>query len=132
MPWLGHGHSVYHELGINIDSTTAEGFLNFHSLPAFIWANNAARELVGHDFVGELGSFSPAFLMGELFELLSWEGEAYMKALRELQQTIDVINPLLGIYRENGEVTMELSPEGEQQLRRLRSMEIYRRINFFR
>jgi len=131
MPWLGHAHSVYLELGINIDGSTPEGFLNFHSLPYFIWANYAARELIGHDFVGEGRSFSPAFLMGEAFSLLGWEGEAYMKALRELQETIDVISPLLGVFRENGEITRELSPEGEYQFRRLRAMEIFRRTNFF-
>ena len=131
MPWLGNGHFVYHELGINIDAMTPEGFLNYFSTPYLIWANYAAREQVGHDFRGEGGCFSPAFLMGKLFDLLFWEGEAYMQALRELKRTIDIINPNLGVFREHGHITRELSDNALEQYRRLRAMEIYRRSNFF-
>ena len=130
-PWLGNGHSVYHELGINIDGSTDEGFLNFFSTPYIIWANYAAREVAGHDFIGEGRSFSPGFLMVEVFSLLHWDGEAYMQALRRLMETVDVIHAPLGKFRENGMITRELSSEAEQQLRNLRMMEIYRRLNFF-
>ena len=130
-PWLGNGHSVYHELGINIDGTTDEGFLNFFSTPYIIWANYAAREAVGHDFVGNGRSFSPGFLMVEVFSLLSWDGESYMQALRNFMETVDIIHAPLGKFRENGVITRQLSPDVEQQYRNLRMMEIYRRLNFF-
>ena len=130
-PWLGNGHSVYHELGINIDGSTEEGFLNFFSTPYMIWANYAAREAVGFDFIGQGRSFSPGFLMVEVFSLLGWEGEGFMKVLRELMETIDVIHAPLGKFRENGVITQELSPQAYQMLRNLRIMEIYRRLNFF-
>ena len=130
-PWLGNGHSVYHELGINIDGTTDEGFLNFFSTPYIIWANYAAREVIGHDFIGQGRSFSPGFLMVEVFSLLNWEGESYMQAMRSVMETIDVIHAPLGKFRENGVITRELSPESDRLLRNLRMMEIYRRLNFF-
>jgi len=131
MPWLGNQNSVYHELGINIDRETDEGFLNYYSTPFFIWANETAKKTLGNDFKGECGSFSPAFLMGTLFDLCSWPGEGYMQALREFQETVDVINTALGVFRENGELKSGLSPEASAAYQRLRMMEIYRRSNFF-
>jgi len=131
MPWLGNRNFVYHELAINIDRDTEEGYLNYYSTPYIIWANDPAKETLGNDFTGERGSFSPGFLMGELFDLCSWQGEGYMQALRELKETVDVINPLIGVFRENGTMTPELSPAAEAQYRKLRMMELYRLNNFF-
>jgi len=131
MPWLGNLNSVYLELGINIDRATEDGYLNFYSTPYFIWANDTAKATLGNDFTGIGRSFSPCFLMGELFRLCSWEGEGYMQALRELGEHIDVINSPLGMFRDNGKLTGLLSPESEAAHQRLRMMEIYRRRNYF-
>ena len=130
MPWMGHDSFVFAELGINVDTGTEEGFLNFFSTPYFIWANHAAREKLSHDFVGYGGSFSPSFLMGEVFSQISWQGDSYMQALRELRTTIDVISAPTGMFRENGNLTPELSPEAGQLYNRLRKMEFYRLHNF--
>ena len=130
MPWMGNDNFVYAELGINVDIGTEEGFLNFFSTPYFIWANHAAREVLGHDFAGEGGSFSPSFLMGEVFRQISWDGDSYMQALRELKETIDVISAPTGIFREDGLLTPTLSPEGRKAYLRFRHMEFYRLHNF--
>jgi len=130
MPWMGHENFVYAELGVSVDIGTEEGFLNFFSTPYFIWANYAARELLGNDFVGYGGSFSPSFLMGEVFRHISWEGDSYMQALRELQETIDVISAPTGMFRENGVLTPTLSPEARERYTRFRHMEFYRLHNF--
>ena len=130
MPWLGNMSSVYTELGMNIDRNTEEGFFNYYSTPYLIWANDPAKVLLGNDFIGDGGSFSPCFLIGELFRLCSWEGDGYMQALRELKQHIDIINTQWGLYRENGVLTSTLSPDSEASFRRLRMFEIYRRGNF--
>ena len=130
LPWLGNLNSVYLELGINIDRNTEEGFLNYYSTPYFIWANDPAKVRLGNDFIGIGDSFSPCFLMGELFSLCSWKGEGYMQALRELKTHIDIINTPTGMFRENGTLTKALSPESTVAYRQLRMMEIYRRMNF--
>ena len=130
MPWLGNLQSVYYELGINIDNSSEEGFFNTYSTPYLIWANDAAKERTGNDFVGDGGSFSPGFLMGKIFSLCNWEGEGYMQALRELKTDIDIIHAGAGKFRENGVLTNNLSPEGLASYRRLRSMDIYRIRNF--
>jgi len=134
MPWLGSGGSVYSELGINIDRSDEEGFYNRFSTPYLIWANDGAKKTLGFDFTGDGGSFSPCFLMGELFRLCSWEGEGHMRALREFMAGVDIVNAPYGMpfqmFRENGALTEELSPEAAEAYRRLLLMEVYRRENF--
>ena len=130
MPWLGNMQSVYTELGINIDRSTEEGLLNYYSTPYIIWANDAAKHVLDNPFSGDGGSFSPGFLMGELFTQCSWVGEGYMQALRELQTSIDVINTPTGFFRENGALTLQLSPKGETAFRNLRMIELYRLSHF--
>lgn len=129
-PWLGNANSVYHELGINIDMSTEEGIYNYYSTPYIIWANDAAKQVLGNSFTGEGGTVSPGFLMGVLFDLCSWEGEGYMQALRALQTQIDIINTPTGLFRENGVLTTKLSPAGEEAFQRLRMIELYRLNNF--
>jgi len=130
MPWMGSDDFVYAELGINVDVSTEEGFLNFFSTPYFIWANYSARELLGNEFSGHGDSFSPCFLMGEVFRLISWEGDGYMQALRELRSVIDVISAPTGMFRENGVLTPVLSPEAAALYNRFRHIEHYRLHNF--
>ena len=130
MPWLGNLNSVYYELGMNIDDDTEEGFYNQFSTPYFIWANYAAKNVIGHGFTGYGGSFSPGFLMGELFRLCLWDGDGYMQALRDLKTSIDVLHLPLWRFRENGVLTETLSPNGLAAFRRFRMMEIYRLNNF--
>ena len=130
MPMFGSVVSTYYELGINFDRSTEEGFYNFYSTPYLIWANNAARAAVSNDFIGGGGSFSPGFLMGELFSQLAWDGEGYMKALNELKAYVDVINTPSGVFRENGVLTLKLSPQASAVLNRHRIIEFYRG-NFF-
>ena len=129
-PWLGNQYSVYNELGININSKTEEGYFNYFSTPYIIWANDAAKARLGNDFKGGGGSFSPCFLMVKLFDLCSWEGEAYIQALRELRAEVDVINEETGQFRENGAITQTLSPSAEAVYRKILMMEIYRRNHF--
>jgi len=130
MPWLGNSQSVYDELGIIIDPDTDDWLYDYYSTPYIIWANDAAKQTLGNDFSGDGGSFSPGFLMGELFSMCSWEGEGYMQALRELRERIDVVHTPTYLYRENGVLTPELSPEGREAYKRMRMIELFRLNNF--
>src|SRR5699024_8352079 len=62
-PWLGYNNSGYQELGVNLDTSTAEGFYNYSGTRYLIWANDAAREVLGNDFQGEGPDVSSCFLM---------------------------------------------------------------------
>ena len=111
-PWLGDGNWVYHDLGINLDLSTEEGFYNYYATRYIIWANDAAKEALGRDLTGEGPAISPNYLMTELFDLCGWEGPAYMQATRPAKEAVPVINVPTGLYVENGELTGTLSEEG--------------------
>ncbi|MGN1300952.1 MAG: LTA synthase family protein, partial [Clostridia bacterium] len=64
-PWLGDNNSVYSMLGINLNLDTEEGFYNYYCTPYIIWANDAAKDVLDKDFVGEGPTISPCFLMSE-------------------------------------------------------------------
>ena len=69
-PWLGEGNSVYEMLGIDLDVSTLEGFYNYYATPYIMYANDAAKQITGNQFVGEGADLAPNYLMNELFEKL--------------------------------------------------------------
>ncbi len=91
-PWLGDGNSVYHELGINIDLSTHEGFMNYYGTEYVIVANDAAKEIIGNDFTGKGPTTSPCFLMNVLFDELGWEGPAYMQYTDSVMAQLPALN----------------------------------------
>lgn len=130
MPWLGNGNSVYNELGVNIDLSTEDGFYNYYSTPYLIWANDAAKEMLGNDFSGEGADISPCFLMNELFSLCSWQGNEYMKVNAALRSYTDIVNTPTGYYRESDVLSAELSDEAAAFWKRFKNIEYYRQYNF--
>jgi hypothetical protein len=111
-PWLGNGNSVYQELGVSFDLSTAQGFYNYYATPYLIWANSAAKATLDRDFVGEGGDFSPCFLMTEVFDQCGWEGPGFLQLSRQMR----AITPLLhvrGLYWQNGQ-PVDALPETEQ------------------
>lgn len=112
-PWLGDGNSVYDAIGLNLDFSTEEGFYNYYSTRYLIWANDAAKEVLGRDFTGEGPTISPNFLMNEVFRQCGWEGPAFMQATRQLMDRVPVMNTPTGLYVEDGSLTGFLSPEGQ-------------------
>ena len=125
-PWLGDGNSVYHALGINIDLSTPEGFSNYYATRYLIWANDAAKALLGNDFCGEGPTISPCYLMSEVFALCGFEGNAYMQAMNDVKSTLPVITTN-GRYMESGALTDALSSEGRTALQRAAALEYYQR-----
>lgn len=103
-PWLGDDKSVYHELGVNLNVEDPEGFANYFSTPYVIWANSAAKEVLGRDFAGAGGEFSPCYLMAKVFDECGWEGPAFMQISREMR----AVTPLLsqkGFFLQHGKLT---------------------------
>ena len=129
MPWMGDGNTAYEELGIDLDTSTEQGFYNYYSTRYFIWANDAAKAAIGHDFTGQGDTVSSCFLMNEVFEALGWEGSDWIQAGNDIRATLPVITSL-GRYVENGTLTDTLSQEGEEALRRFKALEYYLLENF--
>lgn len=110
-PWLGDGNSVYNELGINLNNTESEGFKNYYSTRYLIWANDAAKEVLDNDFVGQGPDIGPYFLMNLLFRECGWKGPEYMQAIDEVSQKVPVINKN-GLYMlADGTITENLPEE---------------------
>jgi len=100
-PWAGNAESAYAAAGVSFDLSTTEGFYNYYATPYLIWANPAAKEVLGHDFVGRGEDISPCFLMAELFDACGWEGSGFMQTQRRIRD----ITPLLhvrNLYWQNG------------------------------
>lgn len=128
-PWMGNHGSMYAELGINLDTTTEEGFRNYYSTWYLVWGNQAAKDLLGEDFQGQGPDLSPCFLMNEVFELLGWEGSAYMQAQRETAHTLPVLHTK-GWVEENGVLTATPSAEAQARVEEFQNLSAYDRTHF--
>ena len=73
-PTLGTGNCYYAELGVDVSENDAQGCENLYSVPYLIWANDAARRVLGDRFTGQGETISPSFLMAELFDRCGWDG----------------------------------------------------------
>ena len=91
LPWMGDSNVFYDEMGMDISGDTAESFLRHYTTEYLIWANDAAKEVLDCDFVGEGPTISPCYLMNVAFELMGWEGPAFLQAMEELRQVFPVV-----------------------------------------
>ena len=130
MPWMGDGNSVYEAMGLNLDLSSPEGFFNYYATRYLIWANDAAKEVLGADFTGEGPALSPNFLMNEVFRLCGWEGPAFMQATQQVMDRVPVMNNPTGLYVENGTLTGTLSPEGQALVEDYDILQYYYRSHF--
>ena len=96
-PYLGE--NGYSELGINLDLSTIDGFLNYYETPYLIHANNSAKLMFDKNFVGKSDDISAIFLMNELFDYLDLKGNSYMQYMDELKNRVSVISDYF--YKEN-------------------------------
>ncbi len=102
-PWLGNEKSVYDELGVNMDMSTEEGFRNVHSTPYLIYANRAAKRVLGRGFTGDGGDISPCLLMEELFDSCGWEGPRFLQLQRDVRERVSPLLHVRGMFLVDGE-----------------------------
>ncbi len=114
LPWMGDSNIYYNELGVDLDPSTNEGFMRYKSTHYLIWANDAAKEILGHDMTGEGPTVTPNFLMNVLFERLGWEGPAFMQAMDDVMDEISAVTTV-GYYVIDGELT-NVMPEEKKPL----------------
>lgn len=128
-PWLGYSNSVYNELGINLDTSTWDGFMNYYCTPYLIWLNDAAEEVFG-DISGEGADISPCFLMNVLFDKLELgAGSEYMQLMDELMNTGVTAVSSSGMFVQNGTLTQQLTVDAADALNRVEIAQYYRRTN---
>lgn len=130
-PWLGDDNGVYKALGINLDLSTQEGFLNYYSTRYLIWANDAAKQALGRDFTGQGPDLAPSFLMNQLFEQCGWQGPAYLQFTNQVMEAVQAVHTT-GLYVAEGKVTDLLTPEQMDAVGDYRNVEYYWRKHFQR
>ena len=91
-PWLGDQSVTYDALGIDIRGGTEESFRNYYATEYLIWANDAAKAVLGTELVGEGPEISPCFLMNLVFEQCGWEGPGYTKFTDEVRSQLPVLH----------------------------------------
>lgn len=128
-PWMGNRNTVYEALGVSLDLSTEDGFRNYYATPYLIWANDAAKAILGSDFSGSGPEISPCFLMNEVFSLAGWGGSEYMKFMNEVKEVLPVIHTS-GRYVTDGVLTQTLPEDAGRWLERFRQVQYYRQTNF--
>ena len=124
-PWLGDGNSAYHELGVNLDTSTAEGFYNYYGTRYFIWANDAAKATLGNDFVGEGPDVSSCFLMNLLFDQCGWAGDGWTQATTAIWREIPALTTVGRYLQRDGSLVETLDESGQAALEDYRQIEYY-------
>ena len=128
-PWFGDGNSAYQEVGVNLNTSTEEGFYNYYGTRYFLWANDAAKKALGKDFVGEGPDVSSCFLMNLLFDLCGWEGGAWAQATTDIWEVISAVTSVGG-YVQNGQFTETLDEAGQAALQTYKALEYYYGTHF--
>ena len=123
-PWFGD--AAYTELGLNISMETEAGMINYLGAPYCIWANDAAKEQTGNDFIGESPMISPGYLMNILFREIGWEGPAFMQFTSDAMLHLPVICNK-GAYLEDGKYVKNLSEQGQTLLKQYQDLQFYLR-----
>ena len=110
LPWMGDSNIYYDEMGMDISGDTEESFLRHYTTEYLIWANDAAKAVLDCDFVGEGPTVSPCYLMDVAFDLMGWEGPAFMQAMEDLREVFPVVTTH-GCYVVDGVFTDAIPPE---------------------
>ena len=123
-PWMGDDNQILEELGVNVDPSTEEGFLNRYSTEYVIWANPAAKEKLNKFSVGHGETISAGYLFPLLFRQLGWKGDAYSQYLMERMESLPAITTN-GCYYENGAFTDSLTENGKRVLKEAEMLQYY-------
>lgn len=129
MPWMGDDSVFYDEMGFDVDPGTPEGFRRRYNTRYMIWANDAAKEVLGNKIQGEGPEISPCYLMNLVFEQLGWEGPAFMQAMDGVMETLPVISAEERFVAD-GQIVDELLPEYENLYEKFLYMQHYWKNEF--
>ena len=129
LPWMGDGNIFYDELGLDIDPGTEQGFRNHYTTDYLIWANDAAKEVLGNDFVGEGPTLSPCYLMNLVFDQCGWEGPAFMQAMDEMMEVFPVVT-IHGCYVIDDQFVDYIPQERQKLFNEFKYLQHYWRNEF--
>lgn len=123
-PWLGEQSVTYDALGIDIRSGTTDCFYNYYATDYLIWANDAAKAVLGRDFTGTGPDISPCYLMNLLFEQCGWSGPGWLKLTNRVRSSLPVLHTT-GQYLSDGTLTDTLTEQQQTLLTEMTHAQYY-------
>ena len=123
-PWLGEQSVTYAALGIDITSDADEAFYNYYATDYLIWANDAAKAVLGNEFTGTGPTISPCFLMNVLFEQCGWAGPGYTKLTDTVREEVPVLHSS-GRYLSEGALTDTLGADSQTLTAQMERVQYY-------
>lgn len=129
LPWMGDGNVFYDEMGMDIDPATDDGFFRHYTTRYLIWANDAAKAVIGHDVRGEGPVVSPCYLMNVLFSQIGWEGPGYMQAMDEMMEVFPIMTTT-GRIMTDGVIADKVPEERYALFQNFEYMQYYWRNEF--
>lgn len=129
LPWMGDGNIYYEEMGMDVNASSDEGFYRRYTTRYLIWANEAAKEILGHDVQGEGPAISPCYLMNLLFDQLGWEGPGFMQAMDEMMEVFPIATTT-GLTMTDGVLADEIPEERKELYREFQRLQHYWRNEF--
>ena len=124
---LGEDGSVYEKMGVDIGFDSAEGWLRHYTTPYIIWANSAAREKLGKDFVGENPTMSNYYLFAYALNELGFK-TPFIQYVNERRQDYPI--DASSYMSENGELTSDPSQKALDDKALNKMIQYYMLSNF--
>lgn len=121
-PWFGD--SMYAELGVQIQTDNEKGMIDYLGTPYLIWANEAAKEIVENDFIGDLPMVSPGYMMNVLFDVLGWKGPQFMQYTSSVMEHLPVVCTK-GYYIVDGQYCLDPGDEDKKMLETYQFVQFY-------
>ena len=129
-PTLGDGNRYLEQLGMISPNSTAADRYALYSTPYLIWANAAAKQVLGQSFSGQGDTISPCYLMSEIFDCCGWEGPAWLRYQRTLREVLPVQQ--MGVYALSGErLQLHFNDEEKQAKEAYYFVEFYMRNHVY-
>ena len=127
LPRLGLEGQLYEMMGVNIELDSEEGWLNNYTTPYIIWANSAAKEVLGDEMVEEGPYMSNYFLFGYALDKLGFK-TPYIQYLNDRLQEIPI--DATSYTTEDGQLTSSPSQETMEKKWRHNRIQYYHTTNF--
>lgn len=104
-PNLGADNCYLESLGVISQRRSAKDRQFLYTTPYLIWANDAAKKVLGKSFTGEGDTISPCYLMSEVFDCCGWTGPTWLQFQRSVRDDIPVMHLQNFILGYNGLTT---------------------------
>lgn len=126
-PWLGENSVTYAALGIDLGAPGEDGAQTTYQTEYLIWANEAAKRVLGNDFCGEGPEISPCFLMNLLFGQCGWDGPSWLKFTNEVMMTVLPVVSTRDWYGTPGRLCSreDLSASAQEKLTQMERVQYY-------